>query len=294
LKRKKNKRNIDWHSGFAGGLGLCFRRYREKITIEREHLLSKQPLRIDFLVLKKQEGVLLDNAIGRGFRRYNIIEYKNPCDALNIDVIWKIIGYAGIYKSHGGKVDAISDDEITISLFRYKVSDKLLEGLKNRGLVIRTVEKGIYEITGLCKLPIRLISINELEEKELLALKVMVKNADEQTVRAFITESRNYSLPGDIQDADAVIQVSYDANRELFSRMRGDDNMCEAFRELFADELENEREQGIEQGIDKGIDQINKLYIWLFSNNRAADVQRAATDENFRKQMFEEYNASLK
>ncbi len=58
MKRKKNERNIDWHSGFAGGLGLCFRRYRDKITIEREHLLSKQPLRVDFLVLKKQAGVI--------------------------------------------------------------------------------------------------------------------------------------------------------------------------------------------------------------------------------------------
>lgn len=86
----KNKKNIDWHSGFAGGLGLCFRKYREHITIEREHLLSKQPMRIDFLVVKKQPDIVIDNAIGRNFRTHNIIEYKNPYDAINIDVIWKL------------------------------------------------------------------------------------------------------------------------------------------------------------------------------------------------------------
>ena len=253
MKRKKNKRNIDWHSGFAGGLGLCFRKYRDKITIEREHLLSKQPLRIDFLVLKKQKDVLLDNAIGRGFRLHNIIEYKNPDDALNIDVIWKTIGYAGIYKSHGERKDAISDNELTISLFRYSISDELLEDLETRGLIVKQFEKGIYEIIGLCKLPIRLISIDELDAKELLALKVMVRNADEQTVRAFITESKNYSLPGDKQDADAVIQVSYDANIEMFKRLRGDSEMCEALRELFADDLAKERATGEKNGIQKGI-----------------------------------------
>ncbi len=258
MKRKNNKRNIDWHSGFAGGLGLCFRRYRDKITIEREHLLSKQPLRVDFLVLKKQAGVVLDNAIGRGLRMHNIIEYKNPDDALNIDVIWKTIGYAGLYKSQGEKVDVISDNEITISIFRYTVSEKLLEDLTKRGLLVTKIEKGIYEVTGLCKLPIRLISINELDEKELLALKVMVRNADEQTVRAFITETKNYSLPGDKQDADAVIQVSYDANIEMFKRLRGDSEMCEALRELMADDLEKERQKGEKNGIEKGISQRDK------------------------------------
>ncbi len=117
MKRKK-KKNIDWHSGFVGGLGLCFRKYRDKITIEREHLLSKQPTRIDFLVIKKQPDLVIDNAIGRDFKSINIIEFKNPYDALNIDVIWKVVGYAGLYKSQGKKVNQFPTNEITISLFR--------------------------------------------------------------------------------------------------------------------------------------------------------------------------------
>ena len=33
----------------------------------------------------------MDNDIARFFRRHNIIELKNPQEALNINVIWKVI-----------------------------------------------------------------------------------------------------------------------------------------------------------------------------------------------------------
>lgn len=64
---------IDWHSGFAGGLSLSMRDYISVIRIEREILLTKEPIRMDFLVVKKNEGVLIDNALGRGFRKYNMM-----------------------------------------------------------------------------------------------------------------------------------------------------------------------------------------------------------------------------
>ena len=73
---------IDWHSGFAGGLALSFRKYRDDIEIEREHPLSNEPLRIDFMVIKKDRDFVIDNSVGRTFRKYNIIEYKNPADTL--------------------------------------------------------------------------------------------------------------------------------------------------------------------------------------------------------------------
>ena len=88
----KQKDQIDWHSGFAGGLELVFRDYKDQLSIEREHSLSKQPLRIDFLLLKLNPGIIIDNAIGRLFKTHNIIEYKNPYDELNIDTLGKVIG----------------------------------------------------------------------------------------------------------------------------------------------------------------------------------------------------------
>ncbi len=67
---------IDWHSGFDGLLGIGFWKYRDQIQIDREHILSKRSLKIDFVLIKKNENVHIDNAVARHFRKYNIIEYK--------------------------------------------------------------------------------------------------------------------------------------------------------------------------------------------------------------------------
>ncbi len=254
---KRKKKNIDWHSGFAGGLGLCFRRYRDYITIVREHQLSKQPMRIDFIVLKKKPDIIIDNVLGRDFRTYNIIEYKNPYDALNIDVIWKVIGYAAFYKSQGNKINEISSKEITVSIFRDKISSKLIKVLRKEGIQVIDQHNGIYKLSGLIDIPIRLVSISELSENELLSLRIMVRNADKENVRAFLEESRKYKTPGDKSDADAVLQVSCEANVEMYKRLRGESDMCEALKELMAEDIEKEKikskNEGIQTGVDKGI-----------------------------------------
>ena len=121
------KQRLDWHSGFEGGLMLSLRDYAKDLEIEREHPLSKEPLRVDFLIIKKHSGVVIDNAIGRKFRVYNLIEYKNPNDELDIDVLWKVIGYSCLYKSMGTTVNEIKSEEITISIFRSRKPVKLFK-----------------------------------------------------------------------------------------------------------------------------------------------------------------------
>ncbi len=132
---KGNAGQIDWHSGFAGGLNLVMKSYISDIEINRELQLSKEPLRMDYLIIKKNRDVIIDNALGRGFRKYNIVEYKNPDDDLNIDVLWKAIGYAGIYKASGRTVNEIPEDEITITIVRTRKPRELLKNLsKNKNL----------------------------------------------------------------------------------------------------------------------------------------------------------------
>ena len=55
MAENMDKQRIDWHSGFAGGLGLSFREYRNDIEIKREYPLSKEPIKIDFIVIKKKQ-----------------------------------------------------------------------------------------------------------------------------------------------------------------------------------------------------------------------------------------------
>ena len=249
-----SNQRLDWHSGFEGGLRYSLRNYADDIEIEREHLLSKEPLRIDFLVVKKNEQVVIDNDIGRSFKKYNLIEYKNPDDALNVDVLWKCIGYAGIYKNLGNTVDAIKADEITITICRSRKPLSLFKQLEKSGFVVSKLYPGIYQISGIVVIPIMVAVLSELHDKELNALKIMTSNADETDVRSFIEEASKLKRSGDKSNADAVLQISANVNRTIFEKIRGEEDMCEALRELMADDLKQAEKHGLEQGIFGTVD----------------------------------------
>lgn len=257
-EQTEQKRRLDWHSGFEAGLHLVFRRYRGLISIEREHPLSEEPLRIDFLVVKKNKDVLIPNDIGRLFRMYNIIEYKNPNDELNIDVLWKTIGYACLYKSFGKTVNEIKAGDVTISIFRIKKPKKLFKELEKAGKQIRCIEPGVYEIIGLIEFPVSIIVMNELEDEELVALKIMKHKADEAEVRIFLQEASRLTEPGDKRYADAVLQISAGVNKGLYRRLRGE-GMCEALREIMAEDLKEAEKIGEMRGVKIGEEQGVKI-----------------------------------
>lgn len=52
--------------------------------------------------------------------------------------------------------------------------------------------------------------------------------------------SKPAHAPGDRQNIDAVLQVSVSANRQLFDKVRKDEDMCQALRELMKDEIAEE------------------------------------------------------
>ena len=51
-----------------------------------------------------------------------------------------------------------------------------------------------------------------------------------------------------------------------------------------------ERDEGIKEGIKEGEKNLNELYVWLFSQGRAEDVQKATRDSDYLNQLFEEYS----
>ncbi|MBP3199989.1 MAG: hypothetical protein J6N21_23745 [Butyrivibrio sp.] len=257
------KERLDWHSGFDAGLRLSMRKYADDLKIEREHSLSDQPLRIDYLVLRKSSLTKIDNDLGRDFRGHNIIEYKNPSDELNIDVLWKVISYAGLYKSFGKHIDEIKIEDITITIVRSRKPSKLFNQLIKSEKIIKEKYPGVYSIVGLVDIPINIVVLREVRDKELLALQVMDYNASEAAVRKFLQEVSKYDEACDKRNADAVLQISAGANKSLYERLRGDKEMCEALKEIMAEDLKEAEskgekrgiERGIEKGIEKGIEQ---------------------------------------
>lgn len=48
--------NIQWHPAFCSAMELELRENKKDLIYEREHNLSKMPLKIDFPVIKKKSG----------------------------------------------------------------------------------------------------------------------------------------------------------------------------------------------------------------------------------------------
>ena len=147
---------------------------------------------VHFIVIKKDADIIIDNAVGRLFRKYNIIEYKNPDDALNIDVVWKCIGYTGLYKGLSKRVDAIPESELTISVFRNRPPQKLFKYCKDNAKQVTHPAPGIYLLEGFISIPIHVIVTKELMGDEFLALRIMTEGALESDVRRFVNEARTF------------------------------------------------------------------------------------------------------
>lgn len=107
---------IQWHPGFYGAAEIEFLSNKGDLEFHQEYTLSKEPIRMDLLVIKKPANVRLQNELGHIFKKYNVVEYKSPEDGLTIDDYFKTVGYACLYKGLGASVNEIPAEELTISI----------------------------------------------------------------------------------------------------------------------------------------------------------------------------------
>lgn len=164
---------LQWHPAFYAAAELELHEDRERLSFEREYNLSKEPIRIDLLIIKNAKKKRLKNEIGHIMRTYNIIEYKSPGDGLSIDDLFKTIGYACLYKGYGKTVNEIPAEEITISLFREKYPKELFLTLKSTGYKITERTAGIYDITGNLPFPLQVIVTRLLAPEHHSSLRIL-------------------------------------------------------------------------------------------------------------------------
>ena len=255
----QNEANKQWHQGFYGAAELEFRDDKSNLIFDTEHYLSKEPLRMDMLIIKKRTNFLTRNSLGHLFKKYNIIEYKSPDDGLTIDDFTKAIGYACLYKSLADTTDKIPLNEITVSLVRERYPVKLIKSLHDNGYTVTEYCPGIYYVTGNLMFATQIIVTKQLA-KEHLWLRVLSTQAKEEDIINFAYASKNLSTQGEHNNADAIYQISVMANIELYENLkRRNPLMCEALKILMKDELDESMEKGIEKGIEKGNDLILQL-----------------------------------
>ena len=231
---------LQWHPAFCAAAGLEFHEDIERLELKPEYNLSKEPIRIDLLIIKEESDRRIKNEIGHIMKKYNVIEYKSPEDALTIDDFYKTVGYACLYKGYGERVDAVPINELTVSIFRAKRPEKMFLTLQKYGHKIKEKYSGIYYVTERLPFPVQIIVTQELEPREHRSLRILSNHAKKEDVEEFLKEVEKMNTPRERQNVEAVLQGRVKANDELYREIRRDANMCDALRELMKDDIERE------------------------------------------------------
>lgn len=307
-----NDHTIQWHPGFFAGIELELKNYH--LAFESEHQLTRGPLAIDILIIRKLDDEKIDNEIGEFFLKHNIVEYKSPMDALNIDVFYKVQAYAGLYKASGQHVDEIPAEQVTVTLVRDTYPRELISRLKQLGASVVEKYRGVYEIKGVGLFPTQLITTKKLSEDSHAGLRLLSTRVTEKDVEQFLLTAKTLVEPGDIERLRAILQVSVSANSDLYERLyREDAEMCEALQRIMATDLHKAEERGIELGKEQGIElgkelgkeqgielgkelgkekaeaNFSRLISKLLSLGRNQDVGKIASDREYREKLYTEF-----
>ena len=276
---------IQWHQGFQGGLEFRLREYKDVLEYHHEHPLSKKPIVVDTLVIEKKDGVVIDEDVAALFLRHNVVEYKNPSDALSMDEYYNLLAYMCRYKATAGLTNEVKADQVTGTLIKDGKPVKVFREIQRLGGVIAERCPGIYCVSGLIHMPTQIIVQSELEKDKNAVLRILSSHAKEEDVRLFVEETRDLSDADDRKNADAVYEVSMRANSALYERLGRDPEMCTAFKELFKDEIMEAERNGEHQGQVK----LGALIAKLLESGRTEDALRASTDEAFRERLYVEF-----
>ncbi len=206
-----------WHPAFCSTMELELLENEKGLIYDPEYYLSREPLRIDLLIIKKKPEEVIKNEIGSFFLGHNIVEYKSPDDSINIDTFYKVLSYACLYKADTGAVDEILDTDITVSLIREQKPVKLLGQLEKK-YQVRREGNGIYRIYGMI-FPMQVIVTKELEENRHVWLKALTRSMDISQAERLLDSYDRLEGEKEREKAGVVVNLVSDINNEIFEKI---------------------------------------------------------------------------
>jgi hypothetical protein len=166
-KAKDRKELTPFHNAAFDVFCHRLRKYQENgdVTLTDECQLSRGPLKIDVVIIKKNSDAVLELSWAKFFRWHNIIEYKSPVDDLpTVAVFDKLIGYARIYASQND----VKITDVTATLVCAKEPIALFEALETEyGYEILRKGGGIYYIMQ-----------KEVAAEKTLAIQIVVETGE--------------------------------------------------------------------------------------------------------------------
>lgn len=245
-------RDTQWHSGFYSAMLLRCRDYLDRIKILRELPLATKPLLVDVVIIKIDDGVVMDDAIGRHFRRHNLLEFKSPSDKLSMDDFYKLLAYAALYKSQGAHKDEIKADDITMTLVREGVPRGLINELRALGVAVTESSPGVYNVDAPQPMfRTTIVAYGKMPSEDATWLSALTSRMDEPRARDLVGRMHTMWDDGDAALREAIESVFYvtlEENSELFSRIRGEQTMVKWFWDM----MEEGKQEGIAIGEARG------------------------------------------
>lgn len=250
------KKMLQWHPAFYAVLQIELQDEFKHLDFENEHMLGTKPKQIDVLVIKNKDNIQIKKNIGKIFKKYNIIEYKNPKDYLSIDDFYKCYAYACLFKQEGSGREPIDITDITLTLVSRSFPLKLINHWKRvRGFQIVKQEDGIFYILGDI-MPIQLLITRMLSKEENLWLRGLDEGINDRGLMEHL--SREYEKNQKNQFYQSAMDMIIRSNKKEFQEAKND--MCEAIRELFKTELEEAVEEAVTHATGKArCDMLNAL-----------------------------------
>ena len=262
-----------WHPAFYAAVQLELEMNLDRLELHTEYCLGKEPMRIDFLIIKKDSDLMIQKNFGQIFRTYNLISYKSPDDYLSINDFYKAYGYACFLQADTEKVCEIDPNEITVTYVCYYYPKKMLEHIRQvRHTYAREREPGIYDLTG-DSFVMQLIVTSKLSPERNFWLSYLRNNVKTETEIKKLLE--RYVANKDSSNCRAVFDRILQANSKW---MKEGKYMLEAVYELFKDEIDAREELGRKQGVAIGEKQGIKLAkdVFRLYSNGASTTEIAA------------------
>lgn len=244
---KGAKEVLQWHPAFYAALQVELGT-EGQLAFINEYQLGTKPKEVDVLIIKKEDRGQLEKAIGRIFRKYNLVEYKSPRDYLSVDDFYKGLAYVCLYKSDTDRVNKVDIDEVTLTFAVSHYPREVLKYLAGKeGYTVEKRAAGIYYVLG-SLVPIQIIVLSQLSAEENLWLKVLTNDLREkETARRMLTE---YEKHRDNILYSSVMDIVVRANKEAF--YEEENTMCEALEQIINEKLDAREERGKQEGREQG------------------------------------------
>ena len=254
---------IQWHTGFVHAMRLYLKDYEDDIEFNEEFQLTRKPLSIDLTVVKKPDDLVIDNNIGRFFRKHNILEYKSPKDELNLETFYKVQAYALLYMISPANCDAygapVCENDMTISIVRAAYPRELMKELKELGYTIRENIRNIYHVDG-AQFPIQIVitkpssdaESSGKDKKDIIWLNALTTDISKDTYNDFLSNVNELDSRHSMF-AETIFAIVSDVNEEKIETWKEAHSMMnDAMKRIMAKELKESKDEGRSEGLAKG------------------------------------------